>query len=181
VLDVPSLRQRKSDIPALAMHILGRIAAESAEAPRTLSQDALQRLQEHSWPGNVRELENVLRAAVVFAESSTIDEPLISQHLREDISDSCSVDESSSSFPTIPLRTIYDLEFAPSSIAYHFVRNETISLHDIKRRIERDCIKQALLDAGGNITKAATLLGMKRPRLSQLVKEHGLAIEGGRL
>lgn len=44
----------------------------------------------------------------------------------------------------------------------------------MKRQIERDCIARALSDTKGNITKAATLLGMKRPRLSQLVKQYGL-------
>lgn len=46
----------------------------------------------------------------------------------------------------------------------------------MKRQIERDCIARALTETKGNITKAATLLGMKRPRLSQLVKQYGLAV-----
>ncbi len=50
-----------------------------------------------------------------------------------------------------------------------------MSLFDIKRQIERDCIARALSETKGNITKAAALLGMKRPRLSQLVKQYGLA------
>ncbi len=62
---------------------------------------------------------------------------------------------------------------SPSAVAYASVRSG-VSLHDLKRLIERDCIARALGDAGGNITKAATLLGMKRPRLSQLVKQYGL-------
>ncbi len=61
----------------------------------------------------------------------------------------------------------------PSEVAYAQVR-AGVSLHDMKRLIERDCIARALSDAGGNITRAATLLGMKRPRLSQLVKQYGL-------
>ncbi|HTJ81059.1 MAG TPA: sigma-54 dependent transcriptional regulator, partial [Polyangiaceae bacterium] len=61
----------------------------------------------------------------------------------------------------------------PSDVAYAQVRAGT-SLHDMKRIIERECIARALGDAGGNITRAATLLGMKRPRLSQLVKQYGL-------
>jgi transcriptional regulator with GAF, ATPase, and Fis domain len=61
----------------------------------------------------------------------------------------------------------------PSEVAYAQVRSG-VSLHDMKRLIERECIVRALGEAGGNITKAATLLGMKRPRLSQLVKQYGL-------
>ena len=48
----------------------------------------------------------------------------------------------------------------------------------MKRLIERECIARALSDASGNITRAATLLGMKRPRLSQLVKQYGLGSDG---
>jgi len=57
--------------------------------------------------------------------------------------------------------------------AYERVR-AGISLADLKRQIERECIVQALEESDGNITKAASLLGMKRPRLSQLVKQYGL-------
>ena len=46
------------------------------------------------------------------------------------------------------------------------------SLPDLKRTLERACIERALAEAGGNITKAAQLLGMKRPRLSQLVNQY---------
>jgi len=49
-----------------------------------------------------------------------------------------------------------------------------VSLGDLKRQIERECIARALAESDGNITRAATLLGMKRPRLSQLVKQYGL-------
>jgi DNA-binding NtrC family response regulator len=58
-------------------------------------------------------------------------------------------------------------------VAYAAIR-AGISLSDLKRDIERDCIARALAETGGNITRAAGLLGMKRPRLSQLVKQYGL-------
>jgi DNA-binding NtrC family response regulator len=48
-------------------------------------------------------------------------------------------------------------------------------LFDLKRQLERDCIARALAETRGNITRAAAILGMKRPRLSQLVKQYGLA------
>jgi sigma-54 specific flagellar transcriptional regulator A len=61
-----------------------------------------------------------------------------------------------------------------TAIAYAHVRGGSVSLADIKRQIERDCIVRALAETRGNITRAAALLGMKRPRLSQLVKQYGL-------
>ncbi|MDB4941534.1 MAG: Nitrogenase (molybdenum-iron)-specific transcriptional regulator NifA [Labilithrix sp.] len=62
-----------------------------------------------------------------------------------------------------------------TAVAYAQVRQGAVSLADIKRQIERDCIARALVETKGNITRAAALLGMKRPRLSQLVKQYGLA------
>ena len=62
-----------------------------------------------------------------------------------------------------------------TSVAYAQVRQGAVSLSDMKRQIERDCIARALAETKGNITRAAALLGMKRPRLSQLVKQYGLA------
>ena len=44
----------------------------------------------------------------------------------------------------------------------------------MKKRLEQECISRALIETGGNITRAAALLGMKRPRLSQLVKQYQL-------
>ncbi len=71
---------------------------------------------------------------------------------------------------------------APGSttdVAYAAIR-AGVSLSDLKRDIERDCIARALAETGGNITRAATLLGMKRPRLSQLVKQYGFgAVDAG--
>ena len=62
-----------------------------------------------------------------------------------------------------------------TAVAYAQVRQGGLSLSDMKRQIERDCIARALAETKGNITRAAALLGMKRPRLSQLVKQYGLA------
>lgn len=65
---IPPLRDRPTDIPLLATHILQRASQSLVSAPAVLSSDALHRLMAHTWPGNVRELENCLmRAAVVAA------------------------------------------------------------------------------------------------------------------
>ncbi len=57
---------------------------------------------------------------------------------------------------------------------YDRVRGGDHSLLEMKKVIERECIVRALGETNGNITRAAKLLGMKRPRLSQLVKQYGL-------
>jgi DNA-binding NtrC family response regulator len=76
-LTLPSLRQRASDVPALAIHFLKRYAEENGKTVSTISDAALTLLANHPWPGNVRELENVIERAVVLAEGDAL-EP---QHL----------------------------------------------------------------------------------------------------
>ena len=68
-INLPPLRERPEDIPLLAGHLLGRIAARSGSAsgPRSVSPPAMAQLQRYSWPGNVRELVNVLERASLMA------------------------------------------------------------------------------------------------------------------
>jgi two-component system response regulator AtoC len=70
---VPPLRERKGDIPALAQHLLGKIALKMHRGLDGISDAALRRLEEYDWPGNVRELENTLTRAAVLARGTVID------------------------------------------------------------------------------------------------------------
>ncbi len=191
-LEVPPLRARMGDLPRISEHLLARIAAERGEDEKQLSIDALDLLGRHRWPGNVRELENALRAAALFAEGRVITAatlldnvddlrgaagslrtraaaPAPSGPLSEEVAgeEDEGLDGSEAPLPAI--------EASATAVAYSQVRTGSTSLPDIKRQIERDCIARALAETRGNITRAATLLGMKRPRLSQLVKQYGLA------
>jgi DNA-binding NtrC family response regulator len=70
---LPSLRERKEDIPDLARHLLARAARRSAEqAAGILSVEALRVLQAHDWPGNVRELANVMEYAFILSQGGRI-------------------------------------------------------------------------------------------------------------
>ncbi|ENO90611.1 sigma-54-dependent transcriptional regulator [Thauera linaloolentis] len=71
-LRVPPLRERYEDIPALAEHILVRLAEREGAAPRRLAPAALAVLQRHAFPGNVRELENLLERACALCEGCEI-------------------------------------------------------------------------------------------------------------
>jgi len=74
-ITVPPLRERPTDIPALARHFLVRFAAEEGKRIRLITPDALRVLGEFHWPGNIRQLENALFRAVVLAEGDTIGLP----------------------------------------------------------------------------------------------------------
>ncbi|MHB8151069.1 MAG: AAA-type ATPase lid domain-containing protein, partial [Desulfobulbia bacterium] len=71
-LQMPPLRERRSDIPLLAEALLEKITAKFQCYKPTLSEDALQKLLAYDWPGNVRELENVLTRAAVLAVDAVL-------------------------------------------------------------------------------------------------------------
>lgn len=70
---VPSLKDRKEDIPALAEDILARIAERRQVKPFCMTAQAVRLLGAHDWPGNIRELSNILARASAFCQNSTID------------------------------------------------------------------------------------------------------------
>lgn len=73
VVEVPPLRQRRSDIPLLVDHLLRSLSSRLGKAPSSVSTSAMNMLMEHTWPGNVRELSNVLERAVLLGGSDVID------------------------------------------------------------------------------------------------------------
>jgi two-component system response regulator HydG len=71
-IELPPLRSRPSDIPALAQHFIGRFCSQNQRPLLALTAEALTQLQSWEWPGNVRELENVLERAVVLCRGPVI-------------------------------------------------------------------------------------------------------------
>ncbi|MEO8797896.1 MAG: sigma 54-interacting transcriptional regulator, partial [Polyangiaceae bacterium] len=101
-IELPPLRERKADVPALASFFLRRYAAENGRAIDEISPEALARLSSYAWPGNVRELENVIERAVVLCEGNRIE----ARHLPPTL-----VPESERhGAPPIPGSTIAELE-----------------------------------------------------------------------
>src|SRR5581483_5462456 len=72
-IELPSLAERRDDIPALAWHFL----AQGDAAGPCLTPEALELLKKHTWPGNVRELQHVLERASILAEGG----PILPEHL----------------------------------------------------------------------------------------------------
>ncbi len=81
-VDLPPLRDRKGDIPALVSHFLNRIAAETGLQRREFTSGALELLAGYDWPGNIRELENVVQRAVALSESERIDSEELPDRIR---------------------------------------------------------------------------------------------------
>jgi DNA-binding NtrC family response regulator len=101
-IELPPLRARRGDIPALASFFLRRYAAENGKTIATFSDDALRTLLDYGWPGNVRELENVVERAVVLCEEPVID--------RKHLPPSVVPASARGGAPPIPGSTIAELE-----------------------------------------------------------------------
>ncbi len=101
-IELPPLRERKGDIPALASFFLRRYAAENGKHIETLSDDALATIREYAWPGNVRELENAIERAIVLCDGPVVQK----SHLPSSVVPS----EDRGGPPPIPGTTIADLE-----------------------------------------------------------------------
>jgi two-component system response regulator GlrR len=78
-IHLPSLRERKEDIPLLVTHFLRKFSGEMKKEIRGISPSAIQKLLSYSWPGNVRELENTIEYAVAMTTREVIEEDLILQ------------------------------------------------------------------------------------------------------
>ena len=76
-IQVPPLRQRQADVPALARHFVTEFARRMGRSARQISVDAMRQLSAYPWPGNVRELANVLERAVILCDGPVI----LEQHL----------------------------------------------------------------------------------------------------
>ena len=72
-LAIPSLRERRDDIPAIAQSLLLRICSDMARPPAQISPKAVDRLRSYYWPGNIRELRNVLERALLFTDRAILE------------------------------------------------------------------------------------------------------------
>ncbi|WP_338752132.1 sigma-54 interaction domain-containing protein [Bacillus sp. FJAT-52991] len=146
-IDIPSLKKRKEDLPAIAHMLLKKLAKTFSREQLAISSEVINRLLLHSWPGNVRELENVLERAVNVLDGTKIylhhlplylqEEPLVTQAAQQE------------ERPIVPLK-------------------QTLAL------AERSALEQALKKAENNKVEAAKLLGIGKTSLYDKCKLYGL-------
>jgi DNA-binding NtrC family response regulator len=148
-IQLPPLRQRKEDIPALVNHFVDKYAKENGKEVESVSPDALQALMDYDWPGNVRELENVIERGVVLTSSRLIGRELIPDHVR-----------------TSPSFHVPHLTVPP----------EGISLKEVIANFERRLIESTLESTGGVQKEAARLLGLKPTTLNEMIKRHNILL-----
>ena len=95
-IHVPSLSERREDIPDLVSHFLSRFSIEHGIGPKEVSEQGMKIMINHSWPGNVRELKNIIERLSIMVPREVIDESDIREHLESDDYDDYLADDISS-------------------------------------------------------------------------------------
>jgi DNA-binding NtrC family response regulator len=174
-IEVPSLRSRKEDVPALVRHFIGRFNAQEGKAILDAAPETHALLTAFDWPGNVRQLENAVFRAVVLADSDTLtpaDFPQISGlvphfHARP---------ASGSDVAPAVSELVSDVLGEPAPVEIMDAGGNLRSLEDI----ERDLIEFAIETYAGRMSEVARRLGVGRSTLYRKVREYDLDVDGVR-
>nr|WP_070959051.1 sigma-54 dependent transcriptional regulator [Hyphomonas sp. Mor2] len=167
-VEMPSLRERVEDIPALVDHFIGRFNASEGTRIVGAAEDTLKMLTAFDWPGNVRQLENAVFRAVILCEGDHLqphDFPQISGVMPE-----------IASLPEVPSQPKVANDVAPAvgGAPVAFVEEgEVRSLSDV----ERDLIAYAIEHYAGHMSEVSRRLGIGRSTLYRKVREYGLESE----
>jgi two-component system response regulator PilR (NtrC family) len=158
-LSVPSLRERKSDIPLLSQHLLNKIAQPDQSIQ--LSKCAMDRLLQYDFPGNVRELENILERAYTLAEN----EEITANDLHISINQP-------SNTPAKSAAINHHESSSSDGINYAKICSDYPSIDDYLSEVEKNIILKAMESTRWNRTLAAKQLGISfrslRYRLQKL-------------
>lgn len=148
-LELPALRERPNDIPALADYFLKNVAQDAGRDLEGLSDSALEALVQYRWPGNVRELQNVIERAVLLSKSPLIGLTDLPSHIANGARKSAN-----------PITTS--------------TAGRRLSLKEALEEPEREIIAQVLREFGGNRNETADALGINRTTLYKKMKRLGL-------
>jgi two-component system nitrogen regulation response regulator NtrX len=150
-ITVPSLNERRNDIPLLADFFMTRAAAANGQPPRRLGADAIVTLQAYEWPGNVRELRNVIERLLIMAPGGAGDEIGAAMLPAEIVSTAPSAEGLGRSSDVIGL-----------------------PLREAREIFEREYLHSQVARFGGNISRTAAFIGMERSALHRKLKSLGI-------
>jgi len=168
---LPSLRERATDIPLLALHFIRKFNARLKKNIDGVEPAALARLVAYPWPGNIRELENVIERAVLFCDGDELHLGDLPAEMRGGL-------VTADAPTTTPLPPPSNEPSSASSAGGLDGLKEQVKA--AMSRLERELIVRALEQTNGNVTHAARLLKISRKGLQLKMKELGLREQGER-
>ena len=159
-LQVPALRERLSDVPALSEHILKNLSDSLGFGPVKLSKNALERLCSYHFPGNIRELENILQRAITLTDSDAIE----AEDLNLKPSPKPGNAMPAGSEPASPEKQVTESHALPSGY----------TLEEYLESIEKEIITRTLEECRWNKTATAEQLGMSFRSIRYRLKKLGI-------
>ncbi len=150
---IPSLAERRDDIPVLVGHFMKRLSAASGLPTRTIGDDAMAVLQTHGWPGNVRQLRNIVERLLILA-SDDVTEAVTADLLPTDLGSGMGGNKNGDLVISLPLREAREI-------------------------FERDYLIAQINRFGGNISRTAAFIGMERSALHRKLKSLGVGSAQG--
>ncbi|MBU2605762.1 MAG: sigma-54 dependent transcriptional regulator [Alphaproteobacteria bacterium] len=179
-VDMPSLRERRDDIPALVEHFVTRFNASEGAKVSGVSDDTLKMLYAFDWPGNVRQLENAVFRAVVLCEGDLLqpqDFPQISGQI-PDLDSLPATPVAANAVPTAPM--------AANDTGPALAGNSPVSITDAHGElrtltdIEQDILQYAIEFYDGHMSEVSRRLGIGRSTLYRKVREYDLDVRNER-
>ncbi len=148
---VPSLAERREDIPYLVDHFVAQIARQAGIKPRPIAEDAMAVLQAHNWPGNVRQLRNNIERLLILTSGDGTGSPITADLLPSEIGDM--------------------MPKTPGQSDQHIM---ALPLREAREMFERDYLVAQINRFGGNISRTAEFIGMERSALHRKMKSLGV-------
>ncbi len=140
---VPTLRERRDDIPELAQHFLRLHSEEQGMKPKEFNPQGMEALQRHDWPGNIRELRNLIERLLIMVPKAVIDAADVEMFLQG---------RAPSGVPSLAVGANYD------------------SLREARNAFEREVISLKLRENNWNVSKTADELKIERSHLHRKIK-----------
>ncbi|MEZ4361654.1 MAG: sigma 54-interacting transcriptional regulator [Kofleriaceae bacterium] len=179
-LELPPLRERREDIPAMAHHFLREVAARRGLS-MSFNQEALAALLTHGWPGNVRELRNVVERAAALTDDAIVTRadlmfgremgPSVMASHDLALAGAQGARRAAAALSGVELSpgpAIFDPELLRGGLAFKQTKQSVVDAFEV-------AYLQALMGRNdGNITRAAQEAGLTRYHLRELLKRHGL-------
>jgi DNA-binding NtrC family response regulator len=156
-IEIPPLRERRDDIPALAFHFLSQFGKEMDREVKEFSAGAMNLLMNHDWPGNVRELENTIHRAVILSSDDIIRQA----HLVN----------------ILDMQPLADMDVPRTSEELKNIKK--VARQKSVENVEKLFVLGALKRNGWSVTAAAEETGMQRPNFQALMKKYDIRIRGG--
>ncbi len=148
---VPSLAERREDIPFLVDQFMRQIGEQAGIKSRPIGDDAMAVLQAHDWPGNIRQLRNNIERLMILTRGETGDSVISADMLPQEIG-----------------------EMLPNVGNHDQSHVMTLPLREAREMFERDYLVAQINRFGGNISKTAEFVGMERSALHRKLKSLGL-------